>query len=244
MALPSFKSSLFRTAVLAIVFSILAHGNGNKPQNTDPDASPFAYKSFNLYRIPLAGMALFYSTNKPLGFNLTIIYAVLYESLASFLANFIKVPQLCKVADSMETMVGCVFQTANCIGSFFTGVCSVLVVVYYVKHPDFFRTSGSDDEGVHSDIEAGETESVGNEDVTAFHIAHVLQYSDVPTLGFAAGLLLFAHIVGLVDITSDVYAVRTTMLLYCFSRIVSETSPLVVMLVKLLGRDWEVSIHL
>lgn len=249
MLTPNFKSSLFRTALLAIVFSILAHGSGSSPENDDPNASPFAYKSFNLYRIPLAGMALFYSTNKPLGFNLTIIYAVLYESLASFVGNFIKVPALCKVADTVETMVECVFQTANCIGSFFTGICAVLVVVYYVRNPGFFRTSGSDDEGVQvSDLEAGEDDSQAADgttgDVTFYHISHMLHYADTATLAASAALLLLAHILRMADITSDVYACRTIMVLYCFSRILGETSPLVVGLVKLLGRDWQVSIRL
>ncbi|KAG0671992.1 hypothetical protein C6P45_004461 [Maudiozyma exigua] len=247
MITPNFKSSLFRTGLLALVISIF--DCFIRDPGYDPKTSDLSYHSFNLYRIPLAGMALFYSTNKSIGFNLTIIYSVLFESFNAIIVNFNTIPTVCATAENEIEMVRCFLGVANFFGSIFTSAFVLYVIRYYIKHPDFFKKDGSgrrnlenDEEGQTSqnDVEGFEP----HEDITSYHILHPLQFSNGSILIVLGSIWVSLHLFRFIDLVSDVYSIRVMLFIYCLSRIVNETSFFVIFLVKLLGQDWEVSVHL
>ncbi|SMN22412.1 hypothetical protein, no similarity [Maudiozyma saulgeensis] len=247
MFAPNIKSSLFRTATLTSVVSILNYSM--RSPDSDTSTSSISYNSFNLYRIPLAGMALFYSTNKSIGFNLTIIYTVLIEALCAMIVNFFTIPKVCQNVEKDVDAFRCFLSVANFFGSIFTGLFVVYVVSYYVRHPDFFKREGSGNNAIEQDDDNddGMTQSgtfTPNEDVTAHNIFHPLKFTDIPTLLLILMLWIILHLSGSIDFVSDVYSIRTILFVYCLSRVISDTSLLVIILVKLLGREWEVSIHL
>ncbi|CAB4256157.1 hypothetical protein, no similarity [Maudiozyma barnettii] len=250
MMAPSIRSSLFRTGALTFILSMLNYATSTP--DTQTSTSSISYNSFNLYRIPLAGMALFYSTNKSIGFNLTIIYTVLIEAFCAMIVNFFTIPNVCQNVEQELLAIRCFLGVANFCGSIFTGLFVVYVVSYYVKHPDFFRREGSGNEAI-ADDDDDEEQNIGmspsdtftpNEDVTAHNIFHPFKFIDIPTgmLLLVSGVIL--HLYGLVDFVSDIYSIRIMLFIYCLSRIINDTSLLVIILVKLLGREWEVSVHL